>query len=61
MRFKLLIIMYLAVARSQVGGVEDFYSSLGKMTTLITTAQQITKTLEEIVTDQNNKLEKANK
>ena len=53
--------MYLAVARSQVGGVEDFYSSLGKMTTLITTAQQITKTLEEIVTDQNNKLEKANK
>jgi len=56
-----MILIYLTVVCLPVVKLEDFYSSMGKMTTLITTVQEITKTLEEIIIEQDNQLEVAKK
>jgi hypothetical protein len=61
MNIKLMILIYLTVVCLPVVKLEDFYSSMGKMTTLITTVQEITKTLEEIIIEQDNQLEMAKK
>jgi hypothetical protein len=61
MKIKLMILIYLTLVCLPVVILEDFYSSMSKMATLITTVQEITKTLEEIIIEQNNRLDMAKK
>ncbi len=56
-----MISIYLTLVCLPVVILEDFYSSMSKMATLITTVQEITKTLEEIIIEQNNRLDMAKK